>query len=81
MGGIKTNPNFASGAPVNPVDFKVTIASYAIGNGDNTIPVFDDFFESTRGTTWDMGMFAYNTVVAPTCGTPYQRPLPSASLM
>lgn len=50
----KTSPNFASGAPVAPADFKITGGSYALGTGV-AVPVLSDFFGVANVAPWDSG--------------------------
>ncbi len=48
------SPNFVSGAPAVPLDFKITGASYALGTGV-AVPVWTDFFGVTNTAPWDGG--------------------------
>lgn len=50
----KLSPNFVSGAPVVPPDFKISGGSYALGTGA-PVPVWGDFFGVTNIAPWDGG--------------------------
>ncbi len=50
----KVFPNFVSGTPVVPSDFKVTGVTYPIGTGVS-VPVWSDFLRAPNAAPWDTG--------------------------
>jgi hypothetical protein len=54
---VKTSPLFATTPPSAPAHYLLGAGSYALDAGDNTVPVFSDFFRVDRpqGAAKDIG--------------------------